>query len=236
MVKKFFPLLMCIFYLTVAPSSTSSGQDAAPGYYMQKTADYAALYSGQMEAPYSAPLYQSLPYFVSDEFSTGSVNYNRIEYRNVRLRLDLYREQLIILTPEAQYGVILDPSRIERAYLHNHTAIWHTKEGNKDPEEGYYLLPYESPSIQLLKKEKYQIDRTKMPMRFYLKTKYYLKYNGEFYPLKNKNSFHRIFPEYKKEIDRFTKEQRLNFNAQREESLILLAKECERLAIRRSVN
>jgi hypothetical protein len=47
--------------------------------------------------------------------------------------------------------------------------------------------------------------------------------------MKNKNSFNKIFQQYKNQINQFVKERKLNFKSDPENSLALLAQYCESL-------
>lgn len=209
-------------------SVTAQDKDASLDYYRQETGDYAGIYNGQIENLYHSAFYTNRPYYKSNDFTTGTLLYNQTEFREVRLRLDIFRDQLVILSPEKQYGIILNPARVEKVFMHNHTLVWLSGETNQIAA-GYYALLTETPSMRLLKKERCTEDRRKEIYRFIFKEEYYLELNGKYYSLNNKNSFHKLFPEYKKQINQFAKEQRLNFKGGKEQSFIALAEYCYQL-------
>jgi len=62
-----------------------------------------------MEMIYAPSLYENLPYYINADFTDATVVFRNNYFPNQKARLDLHLEQLVILSPEKQYGIILNP-------------------------------------------------------------------------------------------------------------------------------
>jgi hypothetical protein len=106
-------------------------------------------------------------------------------------------------------------------------------------KEGYYIQLMETGKMQLLCKIEYifqspqpsqvQSNQQKLMNSFAQKTQYYLFYNNQYYKVKDKGSFSRLFPQYKKQIKKFSRDHSLDFKKNADKSLLSLAGCCEEL-------
>ncbi len=197
--------------------------------YLKNAGDYAGIYNGKIESAYNSKLYENTPYYKSPDFTRGIITYKKNIYPDQQIRLDLYKEHLIILTPEKHYSVILDSDEVERVNLYDKTFIWENPSSQSGLKPGYYMLLFEGKSLKLLCKETYNIKEKQQTFRFDSKILYYLFFNGQYYSVKNKKSFIKIFPQYKKQIDTYIKKHKLNFKKEKEFSLNTLASYCQEL-------
>ncbi|MCL2649897.1 MAG: hypothetical protein FWD60_02580 [Candidatus Azobacteroides sp.] len=226
---------LSVLYLIVVCCIHISAQDTAiVNNYLQQAGIYAEIYNGKMEVVYApSSLYEDLPYFKNADFTEASIIYRGNYFPNQKARLDLSLEQLVILTPEKQYRIILNPQYVGKVYMHDKTVVYLTPPKETGLKTGYYIQLQEGKKIQLFCKEYYtpqqRIQGEKALNYFNHGIRYYLLYNNRYYTVKNKNSFSKVFPQYKKQINSFVRGNRLNFNQDKDESLTSLARYCEEL-------
>jgi len=187
--------------------------------YLQQAGDYADIYNGEMEASYNNLLYDNLPYYNSPDFEKATIFYRKCYYPNQKARLDLYKEQLIVSTTDERYGIILNPSNVEKIIMYDKTFRWLNPAKESGLKPGYYIHLSEGKSVQLFCKESYSLQpnmlsygfHDKRLYRFDQSMRYYLLYGGQYYTVKDKSSFSKLFPQYKKQINQFSKDHHLKF-------------------------
>ena len=221
------PFLTGLFFLFCQFNINS--QDRIAESYLDTIGDFAAIYNGKIEAIYAVNVYKNLPYYGATDFVPGEVVYKDKYYPNQQLKLDLYKEQLLVLSPQRHFGIVLDSKDVQEAILYGRKFVWYSPEQSKDLKRGFYIQLHKGENMTLLCKVSMSLQVEVSRSRFSSKTRFYFLYNGSHYTVKNKNSFVKIFPKYKNQINQFAKEQKLKFGPDSENSLTLLAQYCENL-------
>ncbi|MDL2299760.1 hypothetical protein LJC21_03540, partial [Bacteroides sp. OttesenSCG-928-E20] len=203
-----FAFFLCFQYLVFAQTDVS----ATIKDYLVDVGEYSVLYNGELEEGYSAS-FLNLPYYETSDYVQGDIVFKGCMYSQQKLRLDLYKERLIILTGQKRYNVIVNPLGVDKVFLHGETIIWHSPNKASNLKDGYYSQLFEGTDLQLLKKTKFATNTMKeKEMRYFSQqTRYYLLYKDVYYQVKNKRSVIKAFPELKQEINKFVKEHSLNF-------------------------
>ena len=107
-------------------------------------------------------------------------------------------------------------------------------------KSGYYMQLSEGEKTKLFCKIDYSTREKQTANTFGIitifdrKVRYYLLYNNQYYNMKNAGSFSKIFPQYKKQINQYAKDRKLNFRNNTELSLYYLAEYCEELLTSRN--
>ena len=219
--------------LTIICYTHIFAQDNSAMNYLQQTGIYAELYCGKMETAYNSIQYENLPYYINADFTDAAVIYKKNYFPNQKVRLDLFKEQLIILSPEKQYGIILNSQYVEKVMMYNKTFVLLTPPKESGLKTGYYIQLLDKEKMQFFCKESYtfeqRIRENIVWNSFNHKIRYYLCYNDRYYTIRNKRSFSKIFPQYKKQINAFVNDNRLNFKQNTMTSLTALAAFCEGL-------
>jgi hypothetical protein len=235
----YIPIRILTFAIILLLNIPCYGQDVVSDDYLNITGDYAAVFNGQTDVNYNSDNY---PYFFPKkpasfgsspkDFVAGTLTYNGTVYKNVRLRLDLFKEELIILSPQKGFGIILEPQRVNEAVLYSRIFFWNS---NSNIAEGYYMQLYKGEFLKLVYKEKFELQsriRDLQSIDYFLQdTKFYLLYKGKYIQVKDKKSFTKLFPGQKSRINEFVKKQKLNFKQEREKSLIELSAFCEQFLL-----
>lgn len=218
-----------VFLISSLACATLQAQDMGEDY-LGKTGLFSRLYSGKIETPYNLRLYEGNPYYRDRNYAEGSIVLNNIFYGNQNIRLDLYRQQVVVLSP-ANQALIMPFARVQKVDIYGRVFLWIVPPKNSGlKNEGFYVSCFEGGKISLLCEERVVIqDKKAVPLVFEREIKYYLGVGGKYYHVKNKSDFLRLFPEEKKQINKYTRENRLDFIDAKEQSMIALATFCDNL-------
>ena len=198
--------------------------------YLQQVGDNAEIFNGRMEVNYNIIQYKNFPYYMNSDYAEATIIYRNNYYPNQKVRLDLYKEQLILLPPEKQYGVIINFRDVDKVYMYNKTFVRLIPPKASGLKQGFYIQLFEKDNIQLYRKEYFSfVQKEIIYSGFELGIRYYLSYNNLFYLVKNKGSFTKLFPQFKKQINKYSKDNKLNFKQNADESFTSLAGYCEEL-------
>ena len=198
--------------------------------YMTEAKTYAALYSGKAETPYEKR-YVNHPYFETNTYIPGTLCYNRVVYKDVLMRFDLFRNELTVYLPGRSYNIVLNNEKFNYAVLNGSTIV--LSDSKKKSEEKFLVLLQNGiyPVVR-----KYNIkttedlsDRTIIKYLFRIQKQYAIYINGIPCDVKNKNAILKLFPDRRKELNEFAKQQKLNFKDQIEQSIIDLVNHYENL-------
>ena len=223
---KSYMFITGIFFVCYAHTSA---QKNPVENYIQQAGDYANIYAGKMETNYNSLIYENYPYYINADFTDASIVYRNNYYPNQKVRLDLFKEQLIILPPEKQFGIIARSEDVEKVYMYSKTFVWLIPLKESGLKAGFYIQLLNSEKMQLFGKEYFTVRDNLVTYSFDHSSRYYLLYNGRYYTVKNKGSFSKLFPKYKKQINQFVKNNNLEFNKNTDISLASLAGYCEEL-------
>lgn len=202
--------------------------------YLEKAGDCAVIYNGELETPYSFVYYDEFPYYKSNEYAQGAIYYKGKYYPNQRIRLDLYKNQLIVLTPKTNLGKIVNAADVDKFVLGESTFInYFPSETEKPLKQGYYHLIMEGTLFKVLgKTQKIPVENSgKSTYIFNSKQNYYLLYNGGVYTIRNASILTKLFPQLKKQLKAYVKDNGLNFKTAPEESLYQIVNYCEEIVV-----
>jgi len=197
--------------------------DAVIQNYMSSTQAYAALFSGKTEMPYDVT-FTNHPYFETDRYVSGTLCYNRVVYKDILMRIDLFRDELTVICPDVPYRIVLNNDKFHYAVLNSSTIIKSVDE--KNPKTKFLVLLHAG-NYPVLKKYAVRIAVNHPSPRvltrtFLFQNQYAIDVEGILHTVKNKNSILKLFPDRKKELNEYAKLHKLNFRKQPEQSIIAL--------------
>lgn len=218
--------------LVLVPELQAQKKSITPEEYLKEVQGYASIYRGEIEKAYSQTSYKNMPYYKTEMFVEADLFYNNREYRNVRMRYDTYKDQMLVETPENR-SMILNAEKVQKVSMYDRLILNLKSLGESKLKAGFYFILYEGEQLSILSKETCSRRRVlSSNMEHYLfepKTNYYVRYEGQYYPVKNKSTFIRLFPQYKKSLNKFAKDNHLNFREFREENMIVMGNYCNEL-------
>ncbi len=218
---------LTLFLLALLGSipSLSYAQEDAFQKFRKEAEDYSRIYSGKTALSYSRLQYANHPYWETEEYRKGTLSYQGRIYTDVLLRYDSYQEVLNILTNK-RVSILVEIRNVDWFILNE---VRFVPQGDR-----YLMIHHDSANLQLTStiKSSYGNEKIKENMsyrNFATKEQYVLTVNGIQYAVKKLNSFIKHFPNYKKQLKKYAKDQRLDFNKQRRQALTALAKYAETL-------
>jgi hypothetical protein len=183
------------------------------------------MFVGKMEPGYASTVYINHPYWSSEDFLVGEVNYKGLLYRNVLLRYDAFLKQLVVKTPEKQSNVYIPMHAVEGFSI---GRIVYAKYG-----EEFMAVLYDGSRIGLLEqiqvKMKENTNHAMLQYEFQRSVNYYIWSDGKMYEVNGMRSVLKLYPDLEKELKRFVKMNHLNFKENRQYSLISMVKYADEL-------
>ena len=191
--------------------------------------DFARLYVGPIEPQYQKSVWHDSPYYKGNtNVYKGRVSYYGVVYDNVLLRYDQLKQRVIVLSPVGQYYCLPQQEHID----------WFEMDGYRyvhDPEDSlrYAALLYDGEgasgvrlyhSVWKADTGEKIVENKKHLKILYTEEHYTLVTpDGEAHRVKHASDVAKLFPEQKKQIKQFAKENGLSFSrSDRESSLVQL--------------
>jgi len=200
--------------------------------YLSATKEYATLFSGKIETPYSRP-FVNHPYLETNQHIQGVLCYNGVVYQDVFMLLDLFRDELTVFFPGKPYRIVLENEKFNYAVLHGFTII----ASNNIPniKSNYAVLISDGP-YPVVKQYRGSVREVVEPPKInryaHFQIQYFVCVNGVAYPVKNRNALLKLFPDRRKELNDYAKQNKLNFGSQRfEQSIVALVKHYETIKV-----
>lgn len=146
------------------------------------------------------------------EYQIGDVTIDGFLYKNIELKYDLYKDNLILkpMNNSGYIGILLDKEKIKSFYIKKQLFInsdYFDLSKNKSIKPGFYEIKYKSKNITLY------VKHTKNIKELLNKNIIHYEYNLEYeiviikdsliYKIENKNNLVKIFPEFKKRINSY---------------------------------
>lgn len=194
-------------------------------FYRLSAGDQTELFNGREYKPYRISFINGHPFFLSDQFAEGSIIYEDGLYQNQQLLYDEV-QGMVILNTDVRIELITE--RIKQFTISGHTFIRLNKDSlNNRFIEGFYERLYDG-KIEIYKKEnkfiKEDLSETEGVRGEITKKNYYfLKKNGQYYPVIKKNNLFEILKDREKEIQQFIKNNSLDFRKDTDNTLSKIA-------------
>jgi hypothetical protein len=185
------------------------------------------VYNGIQHVGYP-PLIQGSAYYKSNDWQKGSVLYDGVLYKDVFLKYDMLKDELIIRQPSSLLGVILFSPRVYHFSLWNSTFTYKHKADSASIAEGFYEQLVMG-KMSLLAKRKEIIEETiintELFRKFVHNDQYYVMKADRYYAIKNQKDMLHLLGEKKKEIQKYLKKNKVKFKKDPENTLIKIAEQ-----------
>ena len=146
----------------------------------------------------------------------GTLVYNRVVYRDVWMRFDLFRNELTVISLAMPFPIVLNNEKFDYAVLNESTIVL-TDGGKKSKKKFVELLKNGNYPVV----RQYNVTRTETKTSdnriinsFRNKKQYAICINDIPHTVKNKNAVLKLFPDKRKELNAFAKLHKLNFKYQ----------------------
>ena len=192
------------------------------------SSNYSRLYVGVIEPQYQLLTWHDNPYYKENtDTYIGRICYHGVVYDNVRLRFDQFKQRVAVLPPVDIYYCLPDKEYIDWFEMDGHRYV-------HDPEDSTRfasLLCDGSTNGIRLYHSVWKVRRGedafggKIPLKILKTQQHYtlVTPDGEMYHVNRASDVAKLFPEQKKQIKRFAKNNYLSFSKpEREASLTKL--------------
>jgi hypothetical protein len=234
-------LIIC-FFITLSDSfaqnfvsdtsSKTSFVDSAVAVYHRTLAPEPGLYNGSQyayNAYYPFVINEGDPFFISKDFTNGTVFYNGVQYNNVTLLFDIIHEDLLTHDPAKIYILKLNADNVKWFKIWDHMFVRLKQDsGTNSPiHTGYYDVLY-SGKISIYKKVQKIFKENSASSsgvnKYVVETdEYFIKKNNVYFSIKNKKSLLAVLDEKGKEVGKFMKKNRLKLKKNKDNDFAKVA-------------
>ena len=219
---------LCVCALAIV---TARAQDAVDDY-VSSAAGQSVIYHGKEQLKYPTSI-RNHPYLKSEKYGPGDLSFEGILYKGVKMRLDLYKNELLLLSPDNRYNIVLPSDRVDYAEFHGYDIFYrYPDERSGNLSEGYYLRLHEG-KCTVLGKWSCILSKTIKDMQvdesFDQSVKYYIRKEGVYYTVRSKGSVLKVLKSKKKELARYIKRRKLDFKHAPEEAIVAVVRQYEQL-------
>ena len=199
--------------------------------YFSAASEFARLYVGPVEPQYSKTLWHDLPYYQGNtNMYKGRVSYHGVVYDNVQLRFDQLKQCIIVLPPGEKAFCIPEQEYVDWFEMDGHRYVHDVEDSLRYAS---LLCDGTANGIRLYHSVWKVFDRERtFGGKKYLKTlatkEHYtvVTADGAMYHVKRAKDVAKLFPEQKKQIKQFVRNNHLSFSRrERENSLMRLVGE-----------
>jgi len=197
--------------------------------YLRASGQQAAIYFGSLSEVY--PLTTNHPFLIDGKFAKARLSYLGVLYPEVFLRLDLSRDELIIVSP-AFREIVLFPENVDFVELHGRHIISFRRDSLPgSPSSGYYCLLH-SGKYRILEKQTtaLSIEQNSRTQYYSFSTRFYVYKENVYYLIRNQRGLLNVLQPYKKEMKHFISAHHLKFRNNAQEFLVQTVREFEKLS------
>lgn len=239
-------LHLCFFILIVTQKSfgqnavTDSGSQRTPltnarSLFYLSLVEQSPLYNGP-EYNFHDHAIQGSAYFLDvNSFTPGNVNYNGILFNDVPILYDLNTDQVAVMLYDHYTMFSLLNEKVESfEYLNHHFINISSDTVSQNPvmKPGFYDELYSGRSEVLVKRSKAILVQSgpSGPEKYFSPSvDFYLKKNNVYYNITGKSELLKVLNDRKKEIEKYIRDEDLNYRKNPEEALVKIAAYYDRL-------
>ena len=197
------------------------------------TSNYARLYVGAIEPQYQLWMWHDVPYYKDNtDMYVGRVSYHGVVYDGVRMRYDLFKQQLAVVSPETNLVCLPEQQYIDWFEMDGHLYVHDPEDSTRyaallsdGTENGialYHMVRKVNGGEMHFGKQIYE-KTLKNEEHYTLVTP-----DGGMHHVKRAKDVAKLFPEQKKQIRRYASKNHLRFSRKmREASLSMLVEGIE---------
>ena len=197
------------------------------------TSNYARLYVGAIEPQYQLWMWHDVPYYKDNtDMYVGRVSYHGVVYDGVRMRYDLFKQQLAVVSPENNLVCLPEQRYIDWFEMDGHLYVHDPEDSTRyaallsdGSENGialYHMVRKVNGGEMHFGKQIY--EKTLSTEEHYT----LVTPDGGMHHVKRAKDVAKLFPEQKKQIRRYASKNHLRFSRKmREASLSMLVEGIE---------
>jgi hypothetical protein len=200
--------------------------DSAVSLYYQYTDRQSRLYNGVEFLGYS-PRIEGHAFFLTNDWVTGSLVYDGMEYRDVPLMYDIFKDGLILRHFNSYFRVGLVREKIKEFDLGNHHFIRLEIDSlaKSAVSTGFYEVLYNG-SVTVLARRIKTISETityQLEQKFVQQDMYFIYKDSTYYAVKGNNDLLSVLKEKRNELKNYLRKNRYRYRKDPENTIIKAA-------------
>jgi len=213
--------------MDVAQVSDIPDRRAALTLYDSATVESQHLYNGPQYFIYDSPA-EEHQFYLSEEWTSGSVWYDGQLFREVPLLYDIVKDQLVARYKHGFGNVALQSQKVGYFTLPGHTFIRVEADTAKIEglRTGFYDQLYDGKTrivARRVKERQQDLSERKVIIKFPEKDVFYLYQAGLYHPIHSKKSVLAFMEDQKRPLKKYLREQTLSFRYNREAAILGMA-------------
>lgn len=213
---------------SVSPSDSAVYQQLTQNIYKQyrqHSEVQALIYQGKAYSGFGVKA-EGHPFFESEEWEKGTIHYDGLTYSDVDMKYDVVNAVVLVKHHQIAQPIELENERVGSFSLRDHRFIRLLANGSSVPvpRTDFYDELYTGARADLLVIRKKLLMETiedrEVVYWFEDATRYYIRQQDTYHPVKNKRTLLRVLTDRKKAVKRFMKQHKLKFKRGREEAIL----------------
>ena len=186
----------------------------------------ARLYNGPEYEDYSNTVKLGFPYFESKNHQPGSVIFDSILYTNVRLRLDLVNDYLMVLHPVSYVSMQLRNETISGFTIGNHQFVHLGVDSIDRMKNAFYERLYSGKTPVYVRHRKVLEDRNKSDDIYREAVPYdtyFVLKDNQYHQVRSAKGLYAIFKGREKQVQQHLRKQKIRFKKNKELAIVQAA-------------
>jgi hypothetical protein len=177
------------------------------------------------------PRVSNHPFLNDEQYTKARLSFKGVIYPEAMLRLDLNRDELVILSSDFR-PIVLSPENVDFAELHGKHIIYFRQDNLPgSPLTGYYYLLH-SGETKVLKKQTAAlvVSQERREFIFRFSSRIFLYKDGTYHTIRNRRGLLRVLHPHRRELRQFISANQLRFRGNAEGFITQVVREYEKLS------
>ncbi|MCF2503549.1 hypothetical protein L0663_09195 [Dyadobacter sp. CY107] len=229
----FFCLALRSFGQTIAATEYSKETAYPVSMYKAATSQSQNLYNGRQYYVYDNRS-EEHQFFEFRKWHNGVLMYDGQRFDSIPMLYDIFKDEVIIKHFNGDH-ILLQSEKIDYFYVDNHTfeRLEAGKDINEQMRTGFYDVLYNGKTRTIVRRVKQRQEKIvdKMVIALYpQKNNFFIRKGDRYHGVSSKKSAFNLFPEYKKELRKVLKDQKIKYRKNREVAIVTIVETYDKLA------
>lgn len=200
----------------VPDTSSSPAYKNAVTFYNQSLHEELHIFNGKEDKGYLHKFDEGTPYFITNKWSKGNLNYDGKLYEDVSLLYDVVKDEVGYLYFNNLSEIILSKEKVSAFSVMGHHFVNVTPDSLRTSSiaAGFYDELYHGKTLLLAKRTKNIqnfITQSGEEYKVFSKDHYYVKKGEDYFSVNSKKSFIQNLTDKRKELQQYIRQTKLDF-------------------------
>lgn len=229
----FFNLALRSFGQTIAATEPSKETAYPVSMYKAATSQSQNLYNGRQYYVYDNRS-EEHQFYEFRKWHKGVLMYDGQRFDSIPMLYDIFKDEVIIKHFNGDH-ILLQSEKIDYFYVDNHTfeRLEAGKDINEQMRTGFYDVLYNGKTRTIVRRVKQRQEKIvdKMVIALYpQKNNFFIRKGDRYHSVSSKKSAFNLFPEYKRELRKVLKDQKIKYRKNREVAIVTIVETYDKLA------